>query len=376
MRVRLERLGEHNFPWMLGGPDQPLVITGDGQVSHWDGPVGVSRTSEGWVLGGRGGPLGTRAMGASSLDVKAASNIVLPGGTYPGVIRLLADDHSHGVGVVVVNVVPMEQYLPGVLQAELFMGWPHATFEAQAIAARSFAAMQAAHRVSSRWDVTDTPATQAYMGVATDPVAIQAVRTTGGQVLAFKDALVPGYFGSCCGGLPSTGTNAIGPHPANAVAPLRGHEAPIHCKDAPVYTWTLDVAAAEVLNAVHAWGVHGGDAALIALGTIDRIEPIDLNEHGRPVRLRLTDTKARTAIIDCVDMPGILMDVKHGPPKSGWFSGRRKGSVLHLQGRGFGHGAGLCQYGAATMAGDGASADSILRFYYPQVEIKAAYAVD
>ena len=376
MRVRLERLDAHDLPWMLGGHDQPLTITGGGHTSQWDGPVEVSRTASGWVLGGRGGPLGAEALVVSSLDIASASNIVIPRGTYPGIIQLLADDDSQGVGILVVNVVPMEQYLPGVLQAELFTGWPQATFEAQAIAARSFASMEAAHRVSMRWDVTDTPATQAYMGIATDPVAAEAVQQTNGQVLAFNNALVPGYFGSCCGGLPATGTEAIGPNPVNAVAPLQGHVPPMYCKEAPVYAWTADVSGAEVHDAVHAWGVHVGNTKVVALGTIDRIEAIDPNHHGRPVRLRLTDTNARTATIDCVDLPGILMDLKDGPPKSGWFSGRRSGGRLHLEGRGFGHGAGLCQYGAAAMGGDGQSADAILRFYYPKAEITTAYKAD
>jgi stage II sporulation protein D len=267
----------------------------------------------------------------------------------------------------------MEQYLPGVLQAELYNGWPAATFEAQAVAARSFAAMQGQHRQGRNWDVTDTAGTQAYMGLATDPTAQQAVFDTQGQILAFEDNLVPGYFSSCCGGLPATGSDAVGPNPLNALPPLAGHASPIHCSEAPVYSWTLDVSADAAHRAIQDWAQRTGHVPLQQLSGVQQIDAVDHNDHGRPRRLRVVDRGGHEAELNCVDITGILMDLPKGPPMSGWFSAKRVGDQLELEGRGFGHGAGLCQYGAAHMGQTGATGREILAFYYPGAVVQQAW---
>jgi len=379
MRVRLDRIDGSADPLLLGATSQPLTLSGAGEASHWDGPIEVSRGADGWIIGGRGGPLSSQAILADQIEVIATTPITLPGdkgeqdSVYGGSMRLVADDDEHGAAFLLLNVVSMEQYLPGVLQAELFNGWPAATFEAQAVAARSFAAMQAHHRAGKHWDVTNTPATQAYMGLATDPVARQAVLDTHGQVLAFGDNLVPGYFSSCCGGLPSAGTDAVGPNPVNAQPPLAGHAGPMQCSEAPVYSWTRSVSAEAVFKALQAWGRHTGSATVQELSGVQGIEPVDHNDHGRPRRLRVVDRGGHEVQLACVDMTTVLMDLPKGPLMSGWFAARRVGDRLELDGRGFGHGAGLCQYGAAEMGRQGASASAILEFYYPGAHVQRVW---
>ena len=379
IRVRLDGAVEGDAPMLIGGGGQPITIEGGGASSAWDGPIEVSRDASGWVIGGRGGPLPPASIRASTLHPQAAMPVLCPVGdrgeerSYPGTLELMSTDDEVAVSFVLINEVPMEEYLPGVLQAELFAGWPAATYEAQAVAARSFATMQQHHRASRLWDVTDTPATQAYMGMATDRTAIEAVRQTTGEVLMYDDQLVPGYFSSCCGGLPATAVQAVGPNPINNTPPLAGHAAAIHCAEAPVYSWRREVDAVKVHRALQAWAHDRGLQDLVALSGIEHIHPVDHNDHGRPVRLRLTDRGGREAQLDCVDITSALMDLPHGPPMSGWFSAHRQGGVLVLEGRGFGHGAGLCQYGAAAMGKAGASTQEILAFYYPGATTQRAW---
>ena len=382
IRVRLDRIDGSANLLLLGATAQPLTLSGAGEASYWVGPIEVSRGADGWIIGGRGGPLSSQAILADQIEVTATTPIPVPGdkgerdSVYSGSMRLIVDDNEHGAAFLLVNVVPMEQYLPGVLQAELFKGWPAATFKAQAVAARSFASMQAHHREGKHWDVTDTPATQAYMGLATDPVARQAVHDTHGQVLTFGDNLVPGYFSSCCGGLPATGTDAVGPNPVNAQPPLAGHSVPIRCSEAPVYSWTRSVSADAVFKALQAWGRDTGVTSLQQLSGVQVIEPVDHNAHGRPTQLRVVDRGGHEVQLACADMTAVLMDLPKGPPMSGWFSARRVGDRLELHGRGFGHGAGLCQYGAAEMGRQGVSATAILEFYYPGARVQRVWNAD
>ena len=380
VRVRLMRDTTTSKPLAIGDQDQPLTIHGGGTASSWDGPVHVTRTEKGWIIGGRGGPLPQAAIDASTLDILPEPGFGIglpqtngPNKHYPGSMRAFQDDDEHGPAWLLLNITPMEQYLPGVLQAELFAGWPTSTYQAQAIAARSYATMQVIQRANRSWDVTDTASTQAYMGGATNQTAQYGAQSTRGQVLSWNDGLVPGYFCSCCGGLPATGTEAVGPNPLNAVVPLGGHIAPMKCASAPVYTWKRDVDADSLTKAFRAWGQDQHNVALTSIGPIDKIQLAGLNVHGRATQLRVIDQSGNTAMINAVDAGSALFDIEGGPPMSGWFSATRDGETLTLVGRGFGHGAGLCQYGAAAMGQSGEPMQHILKFYYPGATIKTAW---
>ena len=380
VRVRLMRETATSTPLAIGAQDQPLTIHGGDTTSVWDGPVHVTRTTKGWVVGGRGGPLPQAAIDADTLDIKPETEDGIglpqsngPNKRYPGSMRVLQDDDEHGPAWLLLNITPLEQYLPGVLQAELFAGWPLSTYQAQAVAARSYATMQVIQRAKRSWDVTDTASTQAYMGSATDQTARQGAQSTHGQVLSWNGGLVPGYFSSCCGGLPATGTEAVGPNPLNAVAPLSGHAAPIKCASAPVYSWKRDVDADALTKAFQLWGQDQSSGVLTSIGPIDEIQLAELNVHGRATQLRVIDISGNIATISAVDAGAALFDIDGGPPMSGWFSATRDGDTLKLVGRGFGHGAGLCQYGAAAMGESGELVGDILKFYYPGATVKAAW---
>ncbi|MCH2135420.1 MAG: SpoIID/LytB domain-containing protein [Phycisphaerales bacterium] len=376
VRVRLERHTSSGSARDVGAAGQPLRVTAAGTTSQWDGPIQVSRSGAGWSVSGRGGPLPQAAIAAEAIEINPEPGVAcaLPGPNgqdlYPGRMRCVIDPDG---GWLLLNVLPMEQYIPGVLQAELYAHWPQSTYEAQAIAARSYALMQVIQRKRHLWDVTDSASTQAYMGDASDQTAINAAGATRGQVLSFNGGLVPGYFCSCCGGFPATGTEAVGPNPLNAQAPLSGHAQPFKCKDAPVYAWTRTVNAAAVESALRDWGRSNKNEALAKIGEVVSITSAQTNDHGRATQLQVVDRSGGRATIDPVAMSSALFDLKDGPPMSGWFTAERDGDSLNLSGRGFGHGAGLCQYGAAAMGEASAEGPQIIRFYYPGASITTAW---
>ena len=371
VRVLLQRLhdGDHV---VLGNAEQHLQVVSTSGDSTWRGAVRISRPDDHWIIEGDGGPLSGRA--AESMSLELFGDGVLPGAKgepdrrYPGQFRVVVTDGVEGWSLI--NVVTMEQYLPGVLQAELFAGWPAATFEAQAVAARSFATMQVLQRSHAAWDVTDTPATQAYMGHATNDEAWAAVDATEGQLLLFNDALVPGYFSSCCGGLPAVGVDAVGPHEANAIAPLTGHGSPIQCSDAPVYAWTRTVPAEGVHEALQKWAVETGTSDIGRLQGVEQIESAAHNPHGRATMLRITDRGGNEVVVTCGNLVTALASLPQGPLMSGWCTGVRQGDDIVFEGRGYGHGVGLCQYGAARMGRRGRSTRQIIDFYYPGAVIE------
>lgn len=292
---------------------------------------------------------------------------------YAGFIRLLAGDQHDQF--MVINVVPMEEYIPGVLAGELFEGWHDAAFEAQAIAARGFAISECQQRRRQDWDVTDTQASQAYIGIPSWPQAATCATATRGHVPVWQGSVLPGYFSSCCGGHAATACDSIGPNPLNDIPPLQGHGAPPKCQNAPLFEWEMEWNAQDVRDALRRWGRNHTHDGLATLGRITSISGSEPNQHDRPTKLEI-HTDHGTVHVRCVDFPAMFSGggakgLKS--PWSGWVNGTVANGRLTLKGHGFGHGVGLCQYGAQGMAAQGASAQEIMSFYYPGVDIVTAW---
>jgi stage II sporulation protein D len=109
-----------------------------------------------------------------------------------------------------INTVPLEQYLDGVVPAEMPSTWLSAALEAQAVAARSFAI--ASRRVAAPFDVYADGRSQMYLGVSAEkPAATQAVNETAGEVLMYGDQVATTMFSSSTGGWTQSASDAFGP---------------------------------------------------------------------------------------------------------------------------------------------------------------------
>ena len=97
------------------------------------------------------------------------------------------------------------------------------------------------------------------------------------------------------------------------------------------------------------------------------------NRHGRPSKVEIRGSGGKTATIRCVDLPGVFAESDLNPLSSGWIDAEGKRGFLVVNGHGFGHGAGLCQYGAEAMAASALTYERIIQFYYPQGELTKAW---
>jgi len=135
---------------------------------------------------------------------KSASHRItakLPSGAveYRGALRFTQLD--------TVNVVGMEQYLRGVVPAEAYTSWRPAALQAQAVAARSYAAFERADNLSRYFHVYDTTRSQAYHGVGIeDPHTDAAIAATADRILRYHGAIAFTQFSASSGGWSSTGS--------------------------------------------------------------------------------------------------------------------------------------------------------------------------
>jgi stage II sporulation protein D len=171
----------------------PMVVT-DGRRLTRKLPAGTYGVSSRLVFPVRRHGAGLSFGHAAVLECPRAP-LTFDGREYHGTLVL----RSQGGGVSVVNGVPLDTYLRGVVPSESPSHWPLAALEAQAVAARSYA--MAELRPSSWYDLVPTTADQVYGGVAAErPRSDRAVYATLGQVLTWDGQVARTYYSSSSGG--------------------------------------------------------------------------------------------------------------------------------------------------------------------------------
>ncbi|MBI4577743.1 MAG: SpoIID/LytB domain-containing protein, partial [Planctomycetes bacterium] len=228
-------------------------------------------------------------------------------------------------------VVPLEDYLAGVLGGEVPLSWPADALRAQAVAARTYAVHQALARRAAPYDVTADTRSQVWRpGLAGDPRAVAAVRETAALVLAWGGSPLAAYYHSTCGGHTAAGGTVF--DEGAAIPPLAGVPCE-DCRGSAYYRWVgVRVEASELAAALASLG-------LPLAGTPTAVDPLETGPDGRATRVRVASDRGE------VDLPGTALRRALGPERlrSTRFRARREGaSAFVFEGGGWGHGVGLC----------------------------------
>jgi stage II sporulation protein D len=119
---------------------------------------------------------------------------------------------SNGKRLQVVNVLPLESYVLGVVGREMPFNWPAAALEAQAVAARSYALAELENVVTARaFDLYNDTRSQVYGGIAAESASVTAaVRATARQVVLYGGRVATTYFSSSSGGRTVSSAEAWG----------------------------------------------------------------------------------------------------------------------------------------------------------------------
>ena len=299
------------------------------------------------------------------------------GSTWPGSI-ILHRMSSEGDGTIdYVSHVPMETYLPGVLSRELYDDWHRSTHDSLAVAARSFALFESWFWSDRRhFDLVAGEASQAWVGTTGHRPSLEAVQATRGQLLMYAGRVIPAYYSSCCGDQPSSAIDAIGDNPANDIPPLgsaRSGSCP--CQWSPTWSWQRTRTHAEVSRDLAEQARRAGLPGRFDLDNLHAISISERNANGRSLSVQVTDRSGRTFTMDASRLRSAFNTSRKRSDQlpSGNCSYRMLDRTVLIQGRGHGHGAGLCQYGAEAQARSGMSMQRILAFYYPQSSIEQAW---
>jgi stage II sporulation protein D len=258
-------------------------------------------------------------------------------------------------GLDVIHALPMEVYVAAVAGSEMPPSFPPEALKAQAVAARTFAITKKLQALAERrsYHLGATVVHQVYGGTAAmDPRAKAAAEATAGEVLVFDDEPADAFFHASCGGRTETGSEALGRD-----RPYLPSVACGRCDGTPLSRWTYRIDAAELGR---------------KLGLSRRVSSVrvaDRTDSGRARRVLVEAGAAR------VEIGGADFRQRLGwsTLKSLWFDVKRRGNGFVFEGRGAGHGAGMCQWGAAGLAKEGRTYREILAHYYPGSELRRMY---
>jgi stage II sporulation protein D len=347
-------------------------LKGDGQVlaqSQEAMPaVSVRRQDAGWRVG--------------SLTTDARELLLVPTGdqqvrlgevTYRGCLRLLPADSRR---LVVINHVDLESYLAGVLSKELYPAWDSATYGAVAVAARTFALYHmTTFGARNDYDLGDTQASQVYGGVPGEtPRSWDAAHSTYGTVLSYGEVgaerIFMAQYSACCGGHVN-GAYVI--RNAQRIPPLEGCQQCDDCQACTRFRWDpVRIAKPDIYRAIVARYPAAGE-----IGALSGIQVASTTPHGRAVWVDAVGPGGKKVRLRAEDVRLAL--IFDGPPAAKKLYSMncqmvdRGREIEFRDGRGFGHGVGLCQWGAQGKARLGWTAEQILAFYYPGAKLYRVY---
>lgn len=277
-----------------------------------------------------------------------------------------------GDRITAINHVGIENYLVSVISSEMKASSPLELLKAHAIISRSWLLSFSADH--ENYDVCADDHCQRYQGLslAIGENARRAIDETWGKVLEYDGELCDTRYSKCCGGT----TEVFSTCWEDRELPyLRSFADPYCAKTDPEFLSTVlndyDLPTGDFLE----WKVEYGDEELSELlrdrtgvdfGRIEEMEALRRGPSGRIMYLRIRGTKAEKTIGKELEIRRAL---SRSHLKSSNFEVERGDGVWILRGRGWGHGVGLCQIGAAQMAREGFGCEQILDFYYPGAKI-------
>jgi len=268
---------------------------------------------------------------------------------YSGKINLIILDS----GILVVNVLGIENYLNSVVGSEMPTKWPMEALKAQAIASRTYALKQKGNNL---FDIDSTQMNQVYNGLESRTFKTSAaVKSTRSLVLTYNNKLINALFHSSSGGM-TENSQDVWKNKYPYLSSVKDYD-----KDNPKLKWQQEFSNEELIN------------LFPKIGGLENIEILNITSTGRIKNVKLIGAYASD------QMSGVDLRKRLGL-KSNFVRFRffeedqnnkfpvKKGLIVF--GKGSGHGVGMSQWGAKYMASKGQKAEKILKHFYSGVQIK------
>ena len=268
-----------------------------------------------------------------------------------GLIHLV----RRGKGILVINRVDVEEYVKGVVPAEVSSTWHPEMLKAQAVAARTYVLYQQMLSATRDYDVASTVQDQVYRGKqGIDAGILRAVEDTRGLVVTYDGAPIYAAFSSTAAGLTEDAMNVW----SKDYPYLKGVECPFDLMS-PFYQWKSSFTVDTLEQNLRQQG--------FPVGTIATMTPLSFSRGGRIAKLRVLHSGGELVLRG----EELRKAVGYTIIPSTQFSIESIGRDVVLSGFGAGHAVGMCQWGAKELAELGYPFSTILLYYYPGTELQS-----
>jgi len=254
----------------------------------------------------------------------------------------------------IINIVNIEDYLSSVVPSEMPSGWHLEALKAQAIASRTYSYYHILNNrdANTLYDLDATTNFQVYRGIESEKESsTKAVNETAGIILTYNYEPILAYFHSTSGDKTSDDKYVWSGEDLPYLASVKCR----YDKDSPHYEWTTELTLAEIESALKNRYERMGSIKKITFRKIDDrvVEVIILHSGGD---IKLSGNQFRLLF-------------PSGKLKSTYFTAKQNNKSFHIYGKGWGHGVGMCQWGAKGGAEAGLNYEKILSLYYKDVKL-------
>lgn len=285
--------------------------------------------------------------------IKPMNQLSMPiynGRRYRGKVSL----YMSGAKLYVVNELPFEDYLKGVVPSEMPASWPLEALKVQAVCARNYAYNFCLKPDHSCFNIGSTDGYQVYIGYEQETErSNQAVDQTRGMMAIYNDKPINAYFHSTSGGMTENSESVW----SSAVPYCRAVESPGE-EESPHFAWSRYIEYAELKSNL---SDLTGD-----IGDIVGFKSIKKGVSGRVKTCEIKGTKG-VKVLDGGDVMFAL------GLRSSWFDLIFITGGVVACGRGWGHGVGMSQYGSKAMAVSGKNYIDIVKHYFKGVQVNKWY---
>jgi len=253
------------------------------------------------------------------------------------------------LGADVIAAVNLKDYLVRVLKAEMPASWPRQALKAQAVAARSYTLYQVRERRGKPWHLEGSVLDQAFWTRSASPIERiyeDVVAETEGEVLVSGSHLVKAYYHADCGGQTEDPRAVWGT--GSDIQSVTDRSCPF----GPHAHWHLSLSIKEM----------GQEIAekFPTLGILQEIKVLSRTQTHRVALVALNGSQGRVTLTG----QQLRQVLGFSRLKSSLFELKRAGAQVVFDGKGFGHGSGLCQWGARALAQAHKDFKMILNHYY------------
>jgi len=292
--------------------------------------------------------------------------IKLNGKHYRGRIQI----SQSGYSIDIINIVKLEDYVKGVLAKEMPIGKNEENLEALkalAICIRTYAVKKMKDG-KVHFDIYADTRDQVYGGVdAEQPITNKAADETKNRILNYDGLPATVFYHSTCGGYTESSDNVFTKIEIPYLISVEDGNGP-NCKISPRFEWEEKYTRETIVDRLISYSLLSNRNYTLynitvnskfKSGRVNELEFTLIDEHDEEILITINGNEIRS-VLRTSDNKNILW--------STMFDVSINSNQVILSGRGFGHGVGLCQWGAIALSQDGQNYTEILQHYYPGTE--------